>query len=173
MKSKDENVINVTYKVVKEGLLGKADPNYEYKFPERKMLHEKTPSHVQAVNQYLDKKDIDLEKQHVEHFERGTQIDDFKPKNILERGRREFKTLKNETKIAQSFYDEAKEEQRKGPSADQKKIVYASAGWLAHTMLGGAKAARNPYFAHEEGFEIGTTADYLLSSKNSTNPTKW
>ncbi|PWY55149.1 hypothetical protein DGG96_13285 [Legionella qingyii] len=167
-KGNNENLLNVTYKVVKEGLVGKADPNYEYKFPERKMLHEKTPSHVQAVNQHLDKEGIDLEKKHVEHFERGTQIDDFKPKNILERGRKEFKTLKNETKIAQSFHEEAEAELQKGANADQRKIVYAKAGWLAHTMLGGAKAARNPYFAHEEGFEIGTTADYLLSSKQNS-----
>ena len=166
MKEKHENIITATYKVIKAALIGNVDPSYEYQFPERKVLHEQTPSHVQAVNQHLDKEGIDLESQHVEHFNRGTKIDNHTPLTQSERARKYFKTLKNESKIADSFNEEAKKEQAKGDNADQRKIVYAKSGCLAHTLFGAGKAATNPYFAHEEGFAIGCTSDYLLSSKN-------
>ncbi|KTD36347.1 hypothetical protein Lnau_1331 [Legionella nautarum] len=151
-----------TYNVIVAAFKSEVTHNYVYQFPQRKTLHEKSPPHVQAVNQHLDREGIDLEQEHIEHFERGSKIDEHEVSGHLQKLRKWGKTIKNERKIADSFAKEAKEEAKKGYEADQTKITYAKAGWIAHTLFGAVKAATNPYVAHEDVLDAGSTIDYHL-----------
>lgn len=156
-----KKAIGATYGVITSVFEGNVEENYDFKFEERAKLHEHSPSHVQAVNQYLDKKGVDLEKEHLPHFERGTQIDNFQVKEQGDNGRKHWKTIKNERKLADSFHKEAEDERKKGADANQTKINYAMAGYLSHTLFGSFKAMTNPYVAHEDDLGIGVTHDYL------------
>lgn len=164
MKAKEEKkspgIFKATFDVIKAAF-SNVDESYEYKFPQRKMLHEKAPPHVQAVNQHLDKEGVDLAQEHVIHFERGFEIDGHEGEGYQHNMKKWAKTVKNERKIADSFQKEADEEAKKGVDADQTKITYAKAGYLAHTLFGSGKAAMNPYVSHEEGLGIGAIHDYI------------
>lgn len=162
-KSKQQSknsLLSATYFVIKAAIIGKPDSNYEYQFAERKILHEKSPPHVQAVNQHLDQQNVALEEVHLTHFERGFSIDNHPVSSLEEKGKRHWKTIKNERKLADSFYQEAENELKK-EDVDQTKAIYARSGYLSHTLFGSFKATTNPFVAHEEGFEIGATHDYL------------
>lgn len=164
--------LKATLGVIKASFTFNIDSDYEFKFPQRKMLHEKAPPHVQAVNQHLDKKGVDLHQDHVEHFERGFEIDDYPVEGFQEKLTQWGKTVKNELKIIDSFGREVQEETKKGIEADQTKIIYAKAGVLAHTMFGSVKAATNPYVTHEDGLSIGAFHDYLDYRQDIKNDMK-
>lgn len=156
-----------TYNVITAAFKSEVDQGYKYQFPQRKILHEKSPPHVQAVNQHLDKEGIDLDQEHVGHFERGTKIDEYEGQGYFSKLTKWGKTIKNEKKIANSFAKEAEEEAKKGSEADQKKLTYAKAGHLAHTLFGAAKAAANPYVAQEDVLDVGSIIDYHLDYRQS------
>lgn len=155
--------------VMRKALFPEVEPNYKYTFPNREILHHQSPPHVQSVNQYLDKEGIDLHQDHIEHFKRGIEIDNHKPRvnqyEYIHNFTKNAKSIKNETKIANSFYEEYKNEVRKGDDAKPKTKVFAEAGVHAHTLFGAAKTALNPYIAHEDDLAIGTTMDYYRSCK--------
>jgi hypothetical protein len=159
-----------TYNVIVAAFRSEVTHGYEYQFPQRKTLHEKSPPHVQAVNQHLDREGIDLGPKHIEHFERGSKIDDHDSLGYFNKLRKWGKTIKNERKIADSFAKEAEEEAEKGSEADQTKIAYARAGWIAHTLFGAAKAAANPYVAHEDVLDAGSTIDYHFGYQQDKKP---
>ncbi len=165
MTTKSDNqspsLLKATYGVIKAVFMPSIDPDYEFKFPQRKILHEKAPPVVQAVNQYLDEKGVDLHQDHVEHFERGFEIDDHPVEGYQQKLSKWGKTIKNEKKIINSFVKEVEEETQKGIEADPTKVIYGQAGVIAHTLFGTVKAATNPYVAHENDLSIGTLHDYL------------
>lgn len=178
-KSKDQDqkrypgLFAATLGVIKAALTSNVDQSYEYQFPQRKILHEKAPPRVQAVNQHLDKEGVDLHPNHVPHFERGTQIEDHPGEGYQHNLEKQAKTIKNEKKIANSFREELQEEAKKGNQADPRKMTYAKAGYLAHTLLGTTKAAMNPYVIHEDGLGIGTVHDYLDFHQEMKNGLKF
>ncbi|WP_133135493.1 hypothetical protein [Legionella rowbothamii] len=168
-KTEVPRVSTIMGTITMNALFPRVEPNYKHTFPRREILHEQAPPHIQSVNQGLDKEGVDLRQNHIEHFKRGMEIDNHKPlanqwvyfHNFIKNA----KSIKNETKIANSFYEEYKDEVQK-EGANLKTKVYAEAGVHCHTLFGAAKAAQNPYIAHEDDLAIGATMDYYRSHKS-------
>lgn len=148
--------------VLHAAMFPKVDPGYKYQFPERRVLAEQNSAPaVQSVNQDLDKKGVGLEERHLPNFKRAEDIRLYPTQDLCDELRRRYKLMKNEGKTATAFRQEAREEQQKGAAADPKKVLFARAGALAHTMFGAALAATNPAFVIEDDLGIGTTAHHL------------
>lgn len=156
--------------VVRASLFGKVDPDHEFTFHNRQVLHENSPPEVQAVNQYLDKNGVDLDPAHVPHFEQGTAIKTTTTESLAERATQRLNNISNENNIANSFAEEAARERAKGDNTHAKTELYARVGFWAHSTLKVVEAATNPYtHYYESDLFLGVPYNYPLQEEKQNN----
>lgn len=144
----------------------KPQPNFQFQCRNRAHLHDKshTHPHIQAVNQYLDSRNVRLEQDLIGHFEKTIAIDLYPCKNFLESSVQSVKSIKNELKIAKTFLATA----QKSPAGSEQEASNR-AGYAAHLILGAAKAFCSAAVVIEDmnscGFGSGVAVEHHINRK--------
>lgn len=159
------NQLDKLYQVVYQALDASVHHQYDYKLPERKILSQNTPPHVQAVNQMLDRKEVELSYE-------SRRLIELQHRIVEKTTCRQTKVYRDaifEAKIADSFkrQDEKTLQQYSKLPLTEENIAkckeqrgFDLVGHRAHMLFGMFKQAANPYDAIDDTLGQGARYDY-------------